>query len=206
MRWARSDKWQCHSLRWRGMESSRNFSCDTCLSKFDQGWVRDHQSPSGSKKYQREDTNQITRWLISLTNIYMWIPHPRDPEAGILHIVRNCCWFLEKNIRFLGDLSFVWGEEGLPCWEDDAGSEQLVVTPLGSFLFINKSYSSFPPYCCVIYVLCTCISDPSLFMIIDPCSCIVLCYCDLTSTLWSRAYKGASSERLSRERGIKLGD
>ena len=128
--WARVDKWQGQSARWRGMESSRNFTCDTCLSEFDQGWVRDHQSPSGSKNYQREDTNQITSLLISLIDIYIWIPHPRDPEAGILHIVRNCCWFLETNIRLLGDLSFVWGEEGLPCWEDDVELEQLVVTPL----------------------------------------------------------------------------
>ena len=116
------------------MEASRNFSCDTCLTEFDQGWVRDHQSPSGSKNYRREDTNQIMSWLISITDIYIWIPHPRDPEAGILHIVRNCCWFFERNIRLLGDLSFVWGEEGLLCWEVDAGLEQLVVTPPGSFL------------------------------------------------------------------------
>ena len=116
------------------MEASRIFSCDTCLTEFDQGWVRGPQSPSGSKNWQREDTNQITSWLILLTDIYIWIPHPRDPEAGILHIVRNCCWFFETNIRLLGDLCFVWGEEGLLCWEVDAGSEQLVVTPLGSFL------------------------------------------------------------------------
>ena len=109
------------------MEASRNFSYDTCLFEFAQGWVRDHQSPSGSKNYQREDTNQITSWLIPLTDIYIWIPHPRDPEARILHIVRNCFWFLETNIRLLGDLSFVWGEEGLLCWEVDAGLEQLVV-------------------------------------------------------------------------------
>ena len=147
------------------MEASRIFSCDTCLTEFDQGWVRDHQYPSGSKNYQREDTNQITSWLISLTDIYIWIPHPRDPEAGILHIVRNCCWFLETNIRLLGDLSFVWGEEGLPCWGDDAGSEQLVVTPLGSFLFINKSYSSFPPDSCVIHICCICMVN--LHLILD---------------------------------------
>ena len=127
VRWARSDKWPCHSTRWRGMETSRNFSCDTCLSELDQGWVRDHQSPSGSKNYEREDTNQITSWHIPLIDIYIWIPHPGDPEAGILHIVRNCCWFIETNIRLLGDLSFSWGEEGISCWEDDAGSEQLVV-------------------------------------------------------------------------------
>ncbi len=104
------------------MEASRIFSNDTCLTEFDQGWVRGPQSPSGSKNFQREDTNQITSWLIPLTDIYIWIPHPRDPEAGILHIVRNCCSFLETNIRLLGDLSFVWGEEGLLCWEVDAGS------------------------------------------------------------------------------------
>ena len=112
------------------MEASRIFSCDTCLTEFDQGWVRGPQSPSGSKNYQREDTNQITSWLILLTYIYIWIPHPKDLEAGILHIVRNWCWFSETNIRLLGDLRFVWGEEGLTCWEDDAGSELLVVTPL----------------------------------------------------------------------------
>ena len=31
------DKWQCHFARWKGMESSITLSCDTCLSKFDQG-------------------------------------------------------------------------------------------------------------------------------------------------------------------------
>ena len=40
------------------MEASRIFSYDTFLTEFDQGWVRGHQSPSGSKNYQREDTNQ----------------------------------------------------------------------------------------------------------------------------------------------------
>ena len=112
------------------MEASRIFSCDTCLTEFDQGWVRGPQSPSGSKNYQREDTNQITSWLIPLTDIYIWIPHPRDPEAGIWHLVRNCYWFSWDNIIVLSDISFVWGEEGLTCWEGDAGSEQLVVTPL----------------------------------------------------------------------------
>jgi len=29
------------------------------------------------------------------------------PEAGILHIIRNCYWFLETNIILLGDLGFV---------------------------------------------------------------------------------------------------
>ena len=49
------------------MESSRNFSYDTCLSEFTRGWVRDHQSPSGIKNYQREDTNQNPRsWLTPL--------------------------------------------------------------------------------------------------------------------------------------------
>ena len=130
MRWARSDKWQCQSARWRGMESSRNFSCDTCLSEFDQGWVRDHQSPSGSKNYQREDTNQITSWLISLTDIYIWIPHPRDPGGWNFASCKELLLVSWDNIIVLGDLSFVWGEEGLTFWEDDAGSEQLVVTPL----------------------------------------------------------------------------
>ena len=149
------------------MEASRNFSCNTCLSEFDQGWVRDHQSLGGSKKYQRKDTNKIISWLISITNIYIWIPHPRDPEAGILHIVRNCCWFLETNIKFLGDLSFVLGEEGIPCWEVDAGSEQLVVTPLGSLFFINKRYSSFPPCSCVIDACYICMVNLHLILVLE---------------------------------------
>jgi len=37
VRWARRDKWQGQPARWRSMESSRNFSYDTCLSEFDQG-------------------------------------------------------------------------------------------------------------------------------------------------------------------------
>ena len=72
VRWARVDKWQRQFARWMIMESSRNFSCDTCLSKFTQGWVRDHQSPSGIKNYQREDTNQNPKsWLTPLqSSIY----------------------------------------------------------------------------------------------------------------------------------------
>ena len=37
VRWVRVDKWQRQYARWMIMESSRNFSCDTCLSEFAQG-------------------------------------------------------------------------------------------------------------------------------------------------------------------------
>ena len=46
------------------------------------------------------------------------------------------------NIIVLGDLSFSWGEEGLSCWEDDAGSDQWVVI-LSSNLYINKAIQVF---------------------------------------------------------------
>ena len=46
------------------------------------------------------------------------------------------------NIIVLGDLSFSWGEEGLSCWEDDFGSEQLVVI-LFAILDINKAIQVF---------------------------------------------------------------
>jgi len=58
VQWARMDKWQRQCARWKIMEYSRNFSCDTFLLEFAQGRVRDHHSPSGIKNYQREDTNQ----------------------------------------------------------------------------------------------------------------------------------------------------
>ena len=107
------------------MEASRIFSRDTCLTEFDQGWVRGLQSPSGSKNWQREDTNQITSWLILLTHIYIWIPHPRDPEAGILHIVRNCCWFWDKH-QSIGWSMLCWRWRGASllggwCWVRTTG-------------------------------------------------------------------------------------
>ena len=46
------------------------------------------------------------------------------------------------NIIVSGDLSFSWGEEGLSCWEDDAGSKQLVVI-LFAILDINKDIQVF---------------------------------------------------------------
>ena len=41
------------------------------------------------------------------------------------------------NIIVLGDLTFSWGEEGLSCYDDYAGSEQLVVI-LFAIVDINK--------------------------------------------------------------------
>lgn len=127
VRWARVDKWQGQFARWKIMESSRNFSCDTCLSAFAQGWVRDHQSPSGIKNYQREDTNQISKAdSPPCKHLYM---DPSSQRSGGWNFV-SCKEVLLVswcNIIVLGDLSFSWGEEGLSCWEDDAGSEQLVV-------------------------------------------------------------------------------
>ena len=61
------DKWQGKNVRWKIMESSRSFPYDICLSIFNQGWVRDHHFLSGSRNYQREDTNKDPkRWLTSL--------------------------------------------------------------------------------------------------------------------------------------------
>ena len=122
------------------MEASRIFSNDTCLTEFDQGWVRGSQSPSGSKNWQREATSQNISWLILSAYIYIWIPHPRDPEAGILYFAENCCWF-EIEISTLGDLCFVGGEEGIPllggrCWI----GTHLVVSPLGLSYSINKLF------------------------------------------------------------------
>ena len=112
------------------------------------------------------------------------------------------------NIIVLGDLSFVWGEEGLTCWEDDAGSEQLVVTFLAlSWLSIKLFKFSSILLCnlCFVHLYGQFTSDPRLFMIIDPCSCIVLCWCDPTGTPWRWVYNKASSERLSEERRTKQG-
>jgi len=115
VRWARRDKSQGQSTRWRSMESSRNLSCDTCISEFDQGWVRDHQSPSGIKNYQREDTNQISKAdSPPCKHLYMDL-HPRDPEVRGWNFV-SCKEVLLVswcNIIVLGGLSFSWGEEGL---------------------------------------------------------------------------------------------
>ena len=67
MRWAREYKWHKHFARWKPKESSRNYSFDTFLSEFAQGWVRDLKSPSGTKNYQRDDTNENPRsWLTPL--------------------------------------------------------------------------------------------------------------------------------------------
>ena len=112
------------------------------------------------------------------------------------------------NIIVLGDLSFAWGEEGLTCWEDDAGSEQLVVTLLAlSWLSIKlfKFSSILLCHLCFMHLYGQFTSDPRLFMIIDPCSCIVLCCFDSTGTLWSWVYKKAISKGLSEERGIEQG-
>ena len=140
--WARVDKWQRQFARWMIMESSRNFSCDTCLSKFAQGWVRDHQSPSGIKNYQREDTNQNPRsWLTPYNHLYMDPSSQRSRGWNFVSCkeVLLVSWW---NIIVLGDLSFSWGEEGLSCWEDDAGSNQWVVI-LSSNLYINKAIQVF---------------------------------------------------------------
>ena len=135
------------------MEASRIFLNDTCLTEFDQGWVRGSQSPSGSKNWQREATSQIISWLILFAYIYIWIPHPRDPEAGILYFAENCCWF-EIEISTLGDLCFVGGEEGIPllggrCWI----GTHLVVSPLGLSYHINKTIWV-SPTCCVSMMFC----------------------------------------------------
>ena len=112
--WARVDKWQGQSARWRIMESSRNFSCDTCLSEFAKGWVRDHESPNGIKNYQREDTNQNPRrWLTPYNHLYM-DPSSQRSRGWNLVSCRELLLVFWWNFIVLGDLSFAWGEEGLP--------------------------------------------------------------------------------------------
>ena len=155
VRWAGNDKWQAHSTRWKDPGSFQNLN-DTCLNEFDWWWVRGSQPPSGSKNWQREATSQNISWLILSAYIYIWIPHPRDLEAGILYFAENCCWF-EIEISTLGDLCFVGGEEGIPllggrCWI----GTHLVVSPLGLSYHINK----------IIWVSPTClyISDALLYL------------------------------------------
>ena len=146
------------------MEASRIFSNDTCLTEFDQGWVRGSQSPSGSKNWQREATNQFMSWLILLAYIYIWIPHPRDPEAGILHIVRNCCWFWDTYQR-IGWSMLCWG------WRRDffagrlmLGQESSVVTPPGSSCISIKTIWVFPPCFCIIDACYICMVNLNLIL------------------------------------------
>jgi len=112
------------------------------------------------------------------------------------------------NIIVLGDLSFAWGEEGLTCWEDDAGSEQLVVILLALSWLSIKLFKFSSILLCNLYFVHLYgqfTSDPRLFMIIDPCSCIVLCCFDSTGTLWSWVYEKTSSKGISEERGTEQG-
>ena len=138
------------------MEASRIFPNDTCLTEFDQGWVRGSQSPSGSKNWQREATNQFMSWLILLAYIYIWIPHPRDPEAGILYIAENCCWFWDRD-QCIGWFMLCWRWRG----DSFAGGlmldqESSVVTPPGPSCYINKTIWVSPT--------CLCINDVLLYL------------------------------------------
>ena len=141
VRLTRIDKWKRQFAKWMIKESSRNFSYDTCLSKFAQGWVRDQwnlqvepRTISGMTLIKNPELTHTS------ANIYIWIPHPRDPEVGRWNLV-SCkevllvSWW---NILVLDYLSFSWGEEGFSCWDDDAGSDQWVVI-LSSNIYINKA-------------------------------------------------------------------
>ena len=138
------------------MEASRIFPNDTCLTEFDQGWVRGSQSPSGSKNWQREATSQIISWLILFAYIYIWIPHPRDPGAGILYIAENCCWFWDR-YQSIGWFMLCWRWRG----DSFAGrlmldQESSVVTPPGPSCYINKTIWVSPT--------CLCINDVLLYL------------------------------------------
>ena len=156
---ALSGKWQVAESfneverQWKLLESSPMTLASLNSTKW---WVRGSQSPCWSKNWQREATSQNISWLILSAYIYIWIPHPRDPKAGILYFAENCCWF-EIEISTLGDLCFVGGEEGIPllggrCWI----GTHLVVSPLGLSYHINKT----------IWVSSTClyISDVLLYL------------------------------------------
>ena len=87
-----SDKWHCCCARCRVVESPISLSCENCYSKFDLGWVTDSHSPSGSMDYQLEDTNHNHgRWLITLSNIYKWIPFHEIQRLEFWLKARKCC-------------------------------------------------------------------------------------------------------------------
>ena len=138
-------------------EASRIFLHDTCLTEFDQGWVRGSQPPSGSKNWQRERT--LVRWQADSSSLQTSIYGSLIPEiqgAGILYIAENCCWF-EIEISALGALCFVGGEEGIPllggwCWI----GTHLVVSPPEFCYYINKTIWVSPT--------CLCINDVLLYL------------------------------------------
>ena len=111
------------------------------------------------------------------------------------------------NIIVLGDLSFSWGEEGLSCWEDDIGSEQLVVI-LFAILDINKSIQVFLHIlvCLMIYAfvwsihIWSCIVYDCRSMLFDSIMLLWFHRYSLNLGRWRR-----SGEDLSERRGTRQG-
>ena len=95
------------------------------------------KSPSGTKNYQWNDTNQKPKadshpCKTSINGSLIW----EILEAGILYFVRKCCWFVKKRHCIVGWFPCSWGEVGFYNWEDDAGLDRWVV--ILSYITINK--------------------------------------------------------------------
>ena len=125
-------------------------------------------------------------------DIYKWIPHLRDIEAGILYFVRKCCWFAEKRHCIVGWFSCSWAEEGFYNWEDDGGSDNWVV--ILSYITINKALWVFLHMILYLWILLfmnaivwsMCFWFHIVYDVLYGYAFMVFCYFDSTGTLWSR--------------------
>ena len=104
------------NARWKIMEPSRSFPSDTCLSIFDQGWVRDHHSPVEAGTIKEKTLIKIPEDDSPLCNHLYMDPSSQRSRGWNFVSYREVLVVFWCTFIVLGDISFAWGEEGLLSW------------------------------------------------------------------------------------------